>query len=553
MKATFKNRVYEVVKKIPRGKTASYKEVASRAGSPNAYRAVGNILNTNHNPNIPCHRVIRSDGSAGGYNRGKEAKQNILKEEGAIAVLCIIFFVLTPLSADAQTFNAAYVRPPDVRIWNHDIQQIGSFPGLAPGVKGGGYVATGDVNGDGKDEIIVGAGLGSEPIVQIFSGNGTRLGSFFAYLRHFKGGVRVAVGDVNGDGKDEIITSPGPGTEPKIHIFDEKGKHLLVGGALAYAAHFQGGIHIATTDLTGDGKAEIITSPGPSGGPHIRIFDGQMHNLGMDFFAYDPGMRDGVTLTAIRSPEGSSIVTAIESWDMPIVSTWVLTPNKTGFRVATEFLAFDVTTRNGLRVGAFDIDNDGNDEIVAARNGGTWGEVRVFDRWGTRMGAYLLQDPDYRGAMSFAQADTTADGQSELLIIPTSATVNGPTTNEKSIRVDISEQRLYAYERGRIARDFLISSGLHKFPTPENWSTSVKAKIPVKDYKWTYGVNHPDNYHLKNVKYNLNIGGPFYIHYAYWHNNFGRRMSHGCVNASLADAEWIYNWADVGTPVETVP
>lgn len=69
---------------IPKGKTLSYKEVAQKAGSPRAYRAVGNILNKNHDPNIPCHRVIRSDGTTGGYNKGSNQKIVILKKEGVI-------------------------------------------------------------------------------------------------------------------------------------------------------------------------------------------------------------------------------------------------------------------------------------------------------------------------------------------------------------------------------------------------------------------------------------------------------------------------------------
>ena len=79
---TFTEKVYEVVGKIPRGKVLTYKEVAKLAGNKNASRAVGNILNKNHNPKIPCHRVIRSDGKLGGYNRGAKKKKEILKSEG---------------------------------------------------------------------------------------------------------------------------------------------------------------------------------------------------------------------------------------------------------------------------------------------------------------------------------------------------------------------------------------------------------------------------------------------------------------------------------------
>jgi O-6-methylguanine DNA methyltransferase len=84
---SFKERVLEVVRNIPKGETLSYKEVAMRAGSINGARAVGMIMSRNQDLNIPCHRVIRSDGKMGGYNgirsgiKGIESKRKLLKEE----------------------------------------------------------------------------------------------------------------------------------------------------------------------------------------------------------------------------------------------------------------------------------------------------------------------------------------------------------------------------------------------------------------------------------------------------------------------------------------
>lgn len=73
-----------VVRKIPKGKTLSYREVADRAGSPFAARAVGTIMAANTDKSVPCHRVIRSDGKVGGYNglRGTESKRELLRKEG---------------------------------------------------------------------------------------------------------------------------------------------------------------------------------------------------------------------------------------------------------------------------------------------------------------------------------------------------------------------------------------------------------------------------------------------------------------------------------------
>ena len=84
MTTSFKEKIHAIVKKIPAGKTLTYKQVAALAGRPRAYRAVGNILNKNYDPTIPCHRVVRSDGKMGGYNRGVKNKIKILKKEGAL-------------------------------------------------------------------------------------------------------------------------------------------------------------------------------------------------------------------------------------------------------------------------------------------------------------------------------------------------------------------------------------------------------------------------------------------------------------------------------------
>lgn len=84
MKNNFTDNVLKIVSKIPKGKTLSYKEVAKLAGSPKAYRAVGNILNQNFKEgknHIPCHRVIRSDGSFGGYALGDDFKKRLLDRE----------------------------------------------------------------------------------------------------------------------------------------------------------------------------------------------------------------------------------------------------------------------------------------------------------------------------------------------------------------------------------------------------------------------------------------------------------------------------------------
>ncbi|HWP61634.1 MAG TPA: MGMT family protein [Candidatus Paceibacterota bacterium] len=82
---TFTEKVRDIVRKIPKGKTMTYKEVATKAGNPKAARGVGAIMRSNYNRDIPCHRVVKSDGTFGSYNRGGTLrKKAILKAEGAI-------------------------------------------------------------------------------------------------------------------------------------------------------------------------------------------------------------------------------------------------------------------------------------------------------------------------------------------------------------------------------------------------------------------------------------------------------------------------------------
>src|SRR5436190_14030042 len=116
------------------------------------------------------------------------------------------------------------------------------------------YVAAGDVNKDGFADIITAPDLGGGPLVNVFDGKtGATLLSFNAYDPAFRGGVRVAAGDTNGDGFADIITGPGYGGGPLVRIFDGRtGAGLL--SYNAYAGSFVGGIFVAAGDVDGDGK-----------------------------------------------------------------------------------------------------------------------------------------------------------------------------------------------------------------------------------------------------------------------------------------------------------
>jgi hypothetical protein len=119
-----------------------------------------------------------------------------------------------------------------------------SFYAFAPTFTGGVYVASGDVTGNGIDDIICGAGAGGGPQVTIYNGaNLQLLSSFYAMAPNFTGGVRVAAGVFDNSGKAEVYTAAGPGGGPQVAVFDSSTLALL-GSFFAYNPTFTGGIYI---------------------------------------------------------------------------------------------------------------------------------------------------------------------------------------------------------------------------------------------------------------------------------------------------------------------
>jgi len=136
------------------------------------------------------------------------------------------------------------------------------------GFRGGVWVGCGDVLGNGRNQILTGAGPGGGPHVRVFDRVGQDLGGFFAY-GSFGGGVRVASADVNGDGKDEIVTGPGPGMAPVVMAFRPDGSSVIA-PFLAYAQVWQGGVYVAGVS-SGGPVDDILTGPGEGGGAQVVV------------------------------------------------------------------------------------------------------------------------------------------------------------------------------------------------------------------------------------------------------------------------------------------
>jgi lipoprotein-anchoring transpeptidase ErfK/SrfK len=119
-----------------------------------------------------------------------------------------------------------------------------------------------------------------------------------------------------------------------------------------------------------------------------------------------------------------------------------------------------------------------------------------------------------------------------------------PTTAGRSIVVSLSHQRIYAYENGQLVHSHLASTGLPGSPTVQG-DYSIYVKYLADD------MTGP-GYYLPQVPYTMYFYQGYAIHGTYWHNSFGRPMSHGCVNLPTSEAQWFYDWASVGTPVRVI-
>ena len=167
-------------------------------------------------------------------------------------------------------------------------------------VASGANIALGDIDGDLEQELITGAGPGGGPHIRTFELDGTPITSFFAYDEGFRGGVDVAAGDTNGDGIDEIIVGAGPGGGPHIRVLTADGAEIS--NFFAYAQTFRGGIRVDAGDLDGDGIDEIVSGAGPGGGPHVQAFT-QDGTPQANFMAFDPNFRNGIDVAVIDADE----------------------------------------------------------------------------------------------------------------------------------------------------------------------------------------------------------------------------------------------------------
>jgi hypothetical protein len=285
-----------------------------------------------------------------------------------------------------------------------------------------------------------GADSGTQPRVNIYSAGvgGAQITSFYPYAIGFLGGVRVAVGDVNNDGFDDIITAAGPGGGPHVEVFEGKGltngtfdpTKSLIASFFAYSPLFTGGAYVAAADVNNDGYADIIAGAGNGGGPHVQVFDGKALAVGTpptvlaSFFAYDPSFRGGVTVAGAdinhdgfaevitgAGPEPSQNVgPTVEVFDG---ATLVQNPVGSPAPAPLEsFSAFAPNFTGGVFVAAGDLNNDGYADLIVGQGGGGGPTVEVyggksiaigtFDPVASLLATFTVYPPAFSGGIRVA-------------------------------------------------------------------------------------------------------------------------------------------------------
>ena len=269
------------------------------------------------------------------------------------------------------------------------------FAAYTPGFTGGVPVAQADVNGDGVVDIITGAGPGGTPHVKVFDGaTGLERLSFLAYPSTFTGGIEVAAGDVTGDGLPEILVTPGCAGPIEARAFDARTGALV--RVYVPVSTWTCGLHVAAGDVNGDGLADVILGAGAGSGPFVAVLDGGTGATLRQFLAYPSSFNGGVYVAAadITGDGRADIVTGAARRRTARARLDGVTGNHPSGRrqlhaYTAAFMAACV---------AAGVHHDGRREAITAAGPGAIPHVRVFDG-ATGAGVYAF-DPAMTGSAS---------------------------------------------------------------------------------------------------------------------------------------------------------
>jgi hypothetical protein len=290
-------------------------------------------------------------------------------------------------------------------------------PDLAVGVSNGSPGTTSSVNvllNQNSHIFATGAGFSGGPQVNVYSSLTDKLEfSFMAYDPHFLGGVRVALGDINGDGVPDIITAPGPTGGPDIRVFDgATGK--MIDEIEAFDPHFLGGEYVAAGVF--NGQEDIVVGADAGGGPEVRVFNPAGLAIS-SFYAYDPAFGGGVRVTVgdVNGDGHDDIITGAGSGGGPHVKVFDgTTIGGNAPTVLASFYAYNSSFTGGVFVAAGDTDNDGQAEIITGPGAGSAPRVKVFAGDGSLLQSFLACVSGFQGGVHVG-AITDVDGNADIL------------------------------------------------------------------------------------------------------------------------------------------
>lgn len=244
-------------------------------------------------------------------------------------------------------------------------------------VRADGFVSSGDVVGDEKPEIVTSFGKGTEPRIRTYSRSGQQQGSFLAYPTAYRGGVVHATGDLDGDGKAEIIVGTATGS---AHVRVFSGSGVLVRQFFAFAKNYTGGVRIAVGDTDANGVNEIVVSKFAKD-PRVAIFTAS-GSLVRAFRVFPTTITTGVNVAVgdVQAGGYPEIIVGLASGPTRVR---VFTPSGA---LQKEFTAYAASQRGGVSVASGDIDGDGVADIITGSGPGTSPNIRVF----TKLGATRL-------------------------------------------------------------------------------------------------------------------------------------------------------------------
>lgn len=315
----------------------------------------------------------------------------------------------------------------NVRLVNEDGSQQVSFFAYQAGLRGEFKAMQADLDGDGTNEIIAVPGEGFGPNLRVFDAEGTLLDWTMVYDEDFRGGLNVAAGDVNGDGDWELVVAPMGKGGPHVRVYDfVDGSLTELASVMAYNASFRGGVHVAVGDVNGDGNADIVTAPEMGGGPNVRAFTLNESGDGLDlmnwFMAYDESFTGGVNIAVgdVNNDGTADVVTAPAAHGGPNVRVYKYAEDN-AFHLLDWVLAYDESFHGGVNIVVGDLNGDGQGDIVTAPmdNGGP--QVRTYsliENVLTLVADDMAYDESFRGGLSLAIHDLGGDGTLELVVAP---------------------------------------------------------------------------------------------------------------------------------------